>query len=138
LCKLGYGDRHSCSQGSLVSHFVPQNSADKIWIHCVSCQQDTSNGKIVSMERGSTMAPSEEKTTILPIGRDETQTTAQVTEIPDQVTTESVYETTGLQATTQNASEQPGITGEQKTTVEGKNHCKLLCFALLMQIYLFR
>lgn len=38
-CKLGFGDKHLCTYGSLVSHFVPQNVNDQIWIHCVSCRE---------------------------------------------------------------------------------------------------
>ncbi|KAI6194208.1 PAN domain protein [Aphelenchoides besseyi] len=72
LCKLGYGDRHSCSYGPLITHFVPTNPNDQIWIHCVSCQTNLKNPKEVALSRVTT---NEQTATPNPtaIGRDETQ-----------------------------------------------------------------
>lgn len=92
---------------------------------------------MVSMERGSTIAPVEgSQTTGLPIGRDETQTTEQVTEAPTQQTTEQqqiesgataehVYETTGFQATTQSAAEHPETTQQPVGGVESSTRAEL-------------
>ncbi|KAI6227931.1 PAN domain protein [Aphelenchoides besseyi] len=80
LCKLGYGDRHSCSYGPLITHFVPTNTNDQIWIHCVSCQTNLKNPKEVALSRVTT---NEQTVTPNPkaIGRDETQlVTGQSTE----------------------------------------------------------